>query len=333
MPNNTNILSRTNTLIFAIILVFTSTILLGTISASAAPTKSKYSKAIDNNLAGCIIGVSGLKQTDLAGLKKWGKTRFDKRLAVLNKYNDKIDKKYAKLNDSKGDKKKKTVAIAKKNGLKDPEIKNSNYITIDVQLVKEVNTAITDINALNVTFQAASTPAGAAKPLCSLVYTQKIYAYFNNKIIQSVRVDTLWISLQTSGDRIVNRKTSESNYVASTGCIGEVCTPVQGKLLTLGEKRLKLEEKRSSIEDKLDGLTRDSLNSADEKGHATSADIFNSIWGKDGRKDYDKFKAETKQLAKDVAQVPKAKKAKKAKKSKKNDSKSEYVPPCYGEDC
>ena len=301
---------------------FLATTLIFPLSASAATTtntkeKTTVTKAVLNtNKDQCIVNVTALNATSFDTVKSWGGEKFNNRQKLLKKYVDKAEKKAKAAEVSKQKKDETTKKQAEKKKLvASAASKDSHSIKLK-GVDAEARTTLGQVDDLNKKFNVAKDVKTAADPLCSVIYDQKVYAYLNNKILQTARIDTLNNSLHASKTRLENDLKIEQAGAKNPTTIKNI----QDAQKTNAELIKSVE----AAETKLADIKKDKLPATDDKGHVTkSAETFNAIWGANGAKDYEALKKKTQAHAAAVNKLysqVKTKPATKKKTTKKSNS-------------
>lgn len=278
-------------------MLFVASLLIPVAVSAKAPTTTgtKVNVAmLSNNKATCVANVSKVDTKNLAKLKAFGEKRFDKRQQLLQKYKDsKIVAKYAATERNKSKKEENTVKIADKLGIRTwgaQPVRNAVQLKKG-SLIEEVSMTLGAVNNLKGSFNAAKTPAQVADPLCTLVYDQKVFSYFNNKIQQQNRIDNLNVSLGENYARLVNyRKAAQHNNDAKN---------LKALDAALVKNKQLQDQLIGGYQASLYKITKESLPQAQQNGSTVkSTQAFNAIWG--GQNGYKQFTVTVKQHTKQV---------------------------------
>lgn len=235
----------------------------------------------------CVTNVSAIKASNMSAVKSFGDKRFKKRQELLNKYVNKVEEKYKSVEKNKETKNTNTAKIAGNKRLLTWEVSKSDAKINKEPLLNEVKGTLGQIDNLKGQFNKADTPTAAAGPLCSLVYDQKVFSYFSNKITQQRRIDTLNISLKENKARLENYKKAEQKGAKSAQVLKEIEQAMS--------KNTELQSQVNNAQSQLNAIKKDSLPAVNEQGAAIkSADYFNKIWGAEGKKEYQTLSAQSK---------------------------------------
>ncbi len=301
MKSNIKTLTYRNSL-FLVSAVFALSIVALPLSANAQSTKTKVGKAmLGSTDQQCMERVSNVSESDLQALKTYGDKRFEKRKSLLNKYVTRVEDRYKSVEKNQEVKRKNTAKIANSKKLTTYEAaSNTTKINKD-PLIKEVKDTIGQVDNLKGRFNNARAVAQAADPLCSLVYDQKIFSYFGNKITQQRRIDNLRISFEENTVRLNNYRKVEERISKNEQVLRQIDLAVVKNNEYLAQL--------NKTQEALNGIKKDTLPAVNQQGHAIkSADYFNTIWGAQGKTSYKELVTNSKSQTKAVTAIgPKVK--------------------------
>ena len=294
--------------VFALGILITPALAHAQTAQSGGATSSNAAKinkaTLGKSKTECIGSISAIRPANMSALKSYGDKRFEKRRELLQKYVSRVDTRYKSVEKNKDTKKKNTARIAKNKKLTTYEAGTSSPTVNKDTLVNEVKGAIGQVDNLKGQFNKANNPSEAADPLCSLVYDQKIFSYFSNKIIQQRRIDTLSISLNENKTRIENYKKAEQKGAKNA----QVIRDLDKALAETNGNIAKLQ----GVQNNLNAIQKDTLPAVNEQGHAIkSAELFNQVWGAEGKKSYQSFAQQVKSQTTNVGSFNKRVKTKK----------------------